>query len=153
MVRYKGDGFFSKWNPTFAADLRTQFLEGFDYGSQPQERVSDLFAPAYLTQTLGLTYGIDDWFSQRFGLESGIESQTQLTREIFKNVIYKSTLSLFAAFNHADKPDAIWENLLTMKVNDWLQTNLEFVLLYDDDVKKEVQIKEVFSVGVAFTLL
>ncbi len=182
VVRYKGDGFFAKWNPTFAADLRTQFLEGFDYGSQPEERVSDLFAPAYITQALGLTYGIDDWFSQRFGfgakqtvvtieelrasygfqddeldksarLEAGIESQTQLTREIFKNVIYKSTLSLFAAFNNADKPDAIWENLLTMKVNDWLQTNLEVILMFDDDVKKEIQLREVFSVGVAFTLL
>jgi hypothetical protein len=181
-LQFKGEGFFGKWQPTFAADLRTQFLEGFDYGQQPEAKVSDLLAPAYLTQALGLTYNVDDWFSQRFGfgakqtvvtkeelrplygfgpdelndtarIEAGIESHTQLTRELVKNVMYKSTLSLFAAFNNPDKPDAIWENLVTMKVNDWLQTNFELVLLYDDDVTSDVQLKEVFSVGVAFTLL
>ena len=181
-LQYKGQGFFAKWHPTLAADLRTQFLEGFDYGQQPEVKVSDLFSPAYLTQSLGLTYNVDDWFSQRFGVgakqtvvtkeglrplygfgpdeldesvrfEAGIESHTQVTRELVENVVYKSTLSLFAAFNNPDHPDAIWENLLTMKVNDWLQTNFELVLLYDDDVSSDVQLKEVFSVGVAFTLL
>ncbi len=178
-LRYKGDGFLSRWNPTFAAELRTQFLEGFDYAVQPEVKVSDFFAPAYVTQALGLTYGIDDWFSQRFGFgaketivrieelremyglgadksvrfEAGLESHTELSRNIAKNVNYKSTLSLFAAFNNPDKPDAIWENLITMKVNDWLQTNFELVLLFDDDVSSKVQLKEVLSVGVTFVLL
>ena len=135
-----------------------------------------------LTQSLGLTHSVGDWFSQRFGfaakqtvvttedlrplygfeadeldksarLEAGLESRTEVKREIVKNVTYKSALSLFAAFNNPDKPDAMWENLVTMKVNDWLQTNFELVLLYDDDVTSDVQLKEVFSVGVAFTLL
>ncbi len=181
-LQFKGEGFFGKWNPTFAADLRTQFIEGYNYKEQPELKVSNLFSPAYLTQSLGLTRNVGDWFSQRFGVgakqtvvteedlrplygfeadeldksvrpEVGLESHTQLTREIFPNVIYKSTLSLFAAFNNPDKPDAIWENLVTMKVNDWLQTNLELVLVYDDDVTSDVQIKEVFSVGVAFSLI
>lgn len=181
-LQYKGEGFFSKWQPTFAADLRTQFIEGFDYGQQPEAKVSDLFAPAYLTQSLGLTHNVDDWFSQRFGvgakqtvvtkedlrplygfgpdeldesvrMEAGLESRTQVSRELVKNVFFKSTLSLFAAFNNLDKPDVFWENMVTMKVNDWLQTNFELVLVYDDDVTSDVQVKEVFSVGVAFTLL
>ena len=181
-LQFKGDGFFSRWHPTFAADLRTQFIEGFDYGQQPEVAVSDLFSPAYVTQSLGLTYNVGDWFSQRFGVgakqtvvtreefrplygfdadeldktlrfEAGVESHTQVTRELVENVLYKSTLSLVAAVNNPEHPDAIWENLITMKVNDWLQTNFELVLLYDDDVTSDVQIKEVFSVGVAFTLL
>ncbi|MBT8400152.1 MAG: DUF3078 domain-containing protein [Rhodothermia bacterium] len=178
-VRYKGDGFLAKWNPTFAAELRTQFLEGFDYGVQPEAKVSDFFAPAYVTQALGLTYAVNGWFTQRFGLgaketivrieelrglygldmdesmrfEAGLESHTEVDRNLAENINYKSVLSLFAAFGNPDKPDAIWENLITMKVNDWLQTNFELVLLYDDDVSSKVQLKEVFSVGVTFLLL
>ncbi|MDX1430566.1 MAG: hypothetical protein R3282_09770 [Rhodothermales bacterium] len=154
-------------------------LEAGDYGVQPEVKVSDFFAPAYITQALGLTYSRDDWFTQRFGLgtketvvrleelrglygldpdesvrfEAGLESHTEVNRALAKNVNYKSVLSLFAAFNNPDKPDAIWENLITMKVNDWLQTNFELVLLYDDDVSSKVQLKEVFSVGVTFLLL
>lgn len=178
-LRYKGDGFFGKWNPTFAADVRTQMLEGFDYKQRPEAKVSDFLAPAYFTQALGLTYSANDWFTQRFGVgaketvvrieelrplygvdidksvryEAGIESNTTLTRTLVENVVYKSSLSLFAAFNKPDAPDAIWENLITMKVNDWLQTNFELVVLYDDDVSNKAQLKEVFSVGIAFALL
>lgn len=181
-LQRKGEGFFSKWTPTFDVAIRTQFIEGFDYDKQPEEKVSDFLSPAYITESLGLTHTAGDWFSQRFGfaskqtvvtrdelrpmygfgedeldqtarVELGFESQTQIKLEVFENVTYKSTLSLFDSFNAPETPDALWENLVTMKVNDWLQTNFELVLLYDDDVTSDVQLKEVFSVGVAFTLL
>ncbi len=181
-LQLKGEGFFAKWTPTFDVTVRTQFIEGFDYGTQPETKVSDFLSPAYVTESLGLTRTVGDWFSQRFGLASkqtvvtkeelrplygfvddeldktarvevGFESQTQVKLEVAKNVTYKSTLLLFDSFNAPETPDALWENLVTMKVNDWLQTNFELVLLYDDDVSSDVQLKEVFSVGVAFTLL
>ncbi len=62
-------------------------------------------------------------------------------------------MSLFASFNKPKNPDALWENLITMKVNRWLNVSFEFVTLYDLDITSEVQLKEVLSVGVSFSLL
>jgi len=47
----------------------------------------------------------------------------------------------------------LWENLLEMQVNSWLGTSLEVVALYDRDVSSEVQLKEVFSLGITIKLL
>ncbi len=184
--QYQGAGFFERFNPTFAASLRTQFAEGFNYNKDPlgQDRalpanVSAFFAPATLTQSMGLTYKPLEWLTQRLGVatketvvtierfrvlygvdpedvvrfEAGMESFTELDKEVFENVRYKARLSLFASFNKPKKPDALWENLITMKVNRWLNVSFEFVTLYDTDITSEVQLKEVLSVGVSFILL
>ena len=185
-VKYQGADFFERFNPTFAASLRTQFAEGFNYdedplgrGRTPPVKVSAFFAPATLTQSVGLTYQPLAWLTQRVGFamketvvtlkrfralygvdpdetvrfEAGLESFTEVDKEVFENVLYKSKLSLFASFNQPDKPDALWENLITMKVNEWLNVSFEFVTLYDVDITSAAQLKEVLSVGVSFILL
>ena len=185
-LQYQGVGFFERFNPTFAVSLRTQFAEGFNYNEDPlgQDRVlpvkvSAFFAPATLTQSVGLTYKPVEWLAQRIGIglketvvtierfrvlygvdaedavrfEAGMESFTEVDKEVFQNVFYKAKLSLFASFNQPKKPDALWENLIIMKVNRWLNVNFEFVMLYNLDIMSEVQLKEVLSVGVSFILL
>ena len=149
----------------------------------PGERlkVSDFLAPAVWTQTLGVTYDPDRWYIARFSLatketfvlidrlrpvygnapdeavrvQAGVELLAEVQRELFSNVFLTSRLSLFQAFTAFDgaAPDVVFENVLQLKVNDWLNTNLEFVALYDEDTVDEVQIKEVLSVGVAIALL
>jgi hypothetical protein len=173
-----GSGFLAEWHPTVAATLLTQFIEGFDFGQDPKAKVSDLFSPAYLTQSLGLTRQFRPWLSQRFGVaaketvvnleslrplygndadetvrvEGGLESRTDVQKEIAPNVMLRSTLGLFASFSSIDTPDAAWENLITMKVNDWLNVGFEYVTLYDRDVSTKAQIREVLSVGILFVL-
>ncbi len=146
---------------------------------KPPVRVSQFMAPATFTQSVGLTYEPVPWFMQRFGLsaketvvtvekfrplygldpdqtvrpEIGLELWSELEKEIVENVLLKSKLGLFAAFNTPDSPDLIWENLIAMQVNDFLSVNFEFVSLYDKDISKEVQLKEVLSVGVSISLL
>ncbi len=138
-------------------------------------KVSDFFSPATFTQTIGLTY-THSWFSQRLGIaaketvvsierlrplynisvdksvraELGIEAFSEIDRVLAKNVHYKSTLGLFAAFNKPDAPDLIWENLIAMKVNTWLNVSIEWTLIYDTDVASELQAKEVFSIGISY---
>lgn len=145
----------------------------------PPVKVSDFFSPATFTQTVGLAYDPAPWFKQRFGLaaketvvrierlrplygvpsdrsvrmEVGMESKTEFDREVVENVRLKSSLGLFAAFNKPDLPDLIWENLVAMKVNAWLGVNLEFAALYDRDVSRALQMKEVLSVGVSFVFI
>ena len=150
-----------------------------DKGRTPPVKVSTFLSPGTFTQSLGLSYTPNAWLTQRLGMaaqevmvnieklrplygldldqsvrsELGIESHTEINKEVVTNVQLKSRLSLFAAFNKTDPPDMIWENLIAMKVNSWLSTNLAFVMLFDRDVSSDVQIKEVFSVGVSFLLL
>ncbi len=145
----------------------------------PPVKVSDLFSPATFQQSVGLTYNPSPWFTHRFGVaaketvvtierlrvlygvdpadavrfELGLESVTEIDREVFENVRYKSRLGLFATFNKAETPDMLWENLVSMKVNAWLHVNFEFVALFDNDISNRIQLKEVLSVGVSFLLI
>jgi len=158
---------------------RNPFTEPPKSGDAPPVKVSEFFSPATFTQGLGLTYNPQPWIKSRLGLgaketvvvidrlrvlygvdpgravrvEAGLESRTEFDREIAENIRLQSTLSLFAAFNQPDLPDLIWENLVTMKVNSWMNVNLEFVTLYDRDLSKRVQLKEVLSLGVSFVLI
>lgn len=177
--QYRGQGFFSALNPTLAGELRTQFAKGFNYNADPVTLTSEFFAPAFITQSLGLTYQPAEWFYTRLGvatketvvlrqrlrsiyglspgsaarLELGTESATGIDKEIFDNVQLQSTLSLFTAFDQRTFPDATWENYIIMQVNSWLSTQLEFVALFDEDTTDAIQIKEVLSVGVSFVLV
>ena len=151
----------------------------FEDGRTPPVKVSDFLSPATFTQTLGLSYDPTDWFIQRFGLavkqtfvlierfrslygvpssnpiflEMGLESRTRFDRNLVENVRLRSTLGLFAAFNSSDLPDLSWENRVAMKVNSWLGVDLAVDLLYDRDISRALQVKEVFSLGVALVLL
>ncbi len=184
-VQWLGDGFFAKWNPTFNVTLRSQFAEGFNYDEDPIDgtrstpvKVSALFSPAFITESIGLTHD-RGWFSQRFGFagketvvsierfrplygnvdneavrfEVGLESFTQVKKEVAKNVFLQSSLGVFASFSDMGNPDVIFENLVSMKVNEWLNVNLELVTLYDRDVSKDLQLKEVFSIGASIILI
>ncbi|HMB93570.1 MAG TPA: DUF3078 domain-containing protein [Rhodothermales bacterium] len=184
--QYKGDGFFKQFRPTVAADVRTQFAYGYNYDKDPFKagykvpvKVSAFFAPATISQSLGLTYQPAEWFTKRIGLgtketvvtierfrplygvdpnqtvrfEAGLEAFTEVDKEIFKNIQVQSKLGLFAAFNMVEQPDALWENLITMKVNGWFNVSFEAVTLYDEDISKQVQLREVLSLNIAVNLL
>ena len=146
-------------------------------------KVADFFAPATFTQSLGLSYDPAPWFKQRLGLaaketaveirrlrplygldagqpvryEVGLESRTEVDREVFENVRLRSSLNLFASFNQTFTetrlPDVLWENLITMEVNAWLGVDFEFVTLYDRDLSQRLQLKEVLALTVSFAIL
>lgn len=195
-VRYEGNGFFRVFNPTLAADLRTQFAKGFDYTSNPFEgevpsddprteldppvQTSAFFSPAFITQSLGLTYEPLRGFTMRLGaaskqtvvaerdfrvlygvganktarLEAGTEFASSFDRQLTENIRYRSQLNVFFSFNQTDDPpDARWDNTIDLQVNNWLSTNLQFVALFDRDISQAIQLKETISVGVSFTLI
>lgn len=186
VLEYRGSGFFQTFHPTIAVDLRTQFISGFNYEEDPLElgrtppvEVSDFLAPGTLTQTIGLTYDSDSWFTQRLSVgtkevvvidkslrplynvppdrvaryEAGVKSTTEISKQLSERIHLSSTLGLFAAFNKANVPDLIWESLLALQFNKWLSVDLEVAALYDRDISEAVQVKEVFSIGASVELL
>jgi hypothetical protein len=195
-LRYEGDGFFRIFNPTIAINLRTQFAKGFDYSSNPFEgevpegdprleleapvETSQFFAPAFITESLGLTYEPISDFTLRFGaaskqtivterefrvlygvsegkvarVEAGAEFASSFDRQITENIQYRSQLDIFLSLNQLERPpDARWDNTLSLSVNNWLSTDLQFVALFDQDITDKIQLKETISVGLSFTLL
>ncbi|MFB6249874.1 MAG: DUF3078 domain-containing protein [Salinibacter sp.] len=195
-LRYEGDDFFRLFNPTMAVNLRTQFARGFDYSSNPfagqvpegdpradlQTPVesSQFFAPAFITESLGLTYEPISAFTLRFGaaskqtvvtvrdfrvlygvsedkvarVEAGAEFASSFDRQLTENVRYRSQLDVFFSFNQVkNPPDARWDNTVSLSVNDWLSTDLQFVALFDKDISDALQFKETISVGLSFTLI
>lgn len=145
---------------------------------KPPVRVSDFLAPAAFTQSIGLTFE-EEWFKSRFGvgtketvvldpplrvlyklerdqpfrMEMGIESRTHVDKEVTDNVMYVSTLGLFAAFNRPELPDLLWENEVNLKVNTWLNVSFEFTALYDRDLNTVIQRKQGFAVGVSYDFI
>lgn len=97
--------------------------------------------------------------------EFGGYIKLQVKYDIMKNVNLQSKIDLFS--NYIDKPENIdvnWEMLLAMKINDYITANINTLLIYDDDIKIEVdenndgtidavgpriQFKEVFSLGLS----
>jgi hypothetical protein len=145
---------------------------GVDY--KPNNYVSVFAAPL----TGKVTIVNDESLSAKgaFGVEPGensysefggyvriIFSKNDFKSEFMKNVSITSKVDLFS--NYLKDPQNIvvnWENIIALKINKYINVNLNTHLIYDDKVKiaKEVdgvvtaspriQFKEIFGVGVSF---
>lgn len=86
-------------------------------------------------------------------------------KEVVENVNYETRLELFGNYvEEAGNIDVNWQNVLSMKVNNFLTVNWQTQLIYDDDIKIEefnssgevigsspkTQFKSVFGVGITY---
>jgi hypothetical protein len=164
-------------------NFRTQFSDGFDYEKTPKEKISGFFAPAYLTIAPGFDWTPTKWFSGfvypisgrwtyvnddnltgRYNVDPGKNLRTEMggyltanfQKDIAKNVNFKSRFDLYS--NYLENPqnvDVFWTNILTLKVNNFLNVTYNFDLIYDDDVRifgtngdaPRTQIKSLLSVN------
>jgi len=170
----------------FDFDFRSQFASGYNYKSNPFEgedfvpvRVSDIFSPTYLTQSLNISFKKDKWFRSSLGLglkeiiversklrqlyglkydemmkvEFGVSSKVKVKKEVFRNVNIDSQLSFFLSVNPVKKPDIRWNNKVDLKFNSWLLVRFELEMFYDDEIIDKVQIREVMSLGLTLELI
>jgi len=97
--------------------------------------------------------------------EFGARAVAKFQYPIVKNVTFNSKLELFSNYlNHPERVDVDWQNMLVLKVNDWLNANLSTHLIYDYDIPfydeitnekiegSKVQFKEVLAIGLLFKL-
>ena len=96
--------------------------------------------------------------------EFGARAVAKVQYPIAKNIDFNSKLELFS--NYLKDPqyiDVDWQNMLVLKVNDWLNCNLSTHLIYDHDIPfydennvriegSKVQFKEVLAVGFMINL-
>jgi hypothetical protein len=146
---------------------------------KPNDYLSAFYAPL----TGKVTFVTDTMLSNAgaFGVEKGkqiknefggylriVFSKNDFKPEWLKNLTLTSKLDLFS--NYLENPQNIvvnWETLVIMKVNQYINVNLNTQLIYDDKVKiakdtnhdgiidsngPRVQFKEIFGVGITFKL-
>ncbi|MBQ6771259.1 MAG: DUF3078 domain-containing protein [Bacteroidales bacterium] len=96
--------------------------------------------------------------------EFGARAVAKVQVPIAKNIDFNSKLELFSNYlNHPERIDVDWQNMLVLKVNDWLNANLATHLIYDYDIPfydeagaringSKVQFKEVLAIGIMINL-
>lgn len=166
-------------DPYFSNTLRTAVAPGFDYEVAPPVEIANFFDPGYLTQSLGFLYGRDNFntrlgfaiqevFSRNhtqytddtttaeietFKFETGIESVTTGEFIMAENLLMQSKLRLFSRFNSLDVWDVRWDNAIVAKVNDWLNVNFTYLLIYEVAQSLTAQMKQALQIGFVYTLL
>lgn len=171
------------WSAFANINFSTQFDKGFDYNVSDDEDpvlLSNFFAPAYFTQIAGIAYSPADYFSAEAGLatKETIVSDTQLSeryglepgekfrfepgyslamnfeKNIFSDVSLSSSIETFTNLqSHVDKTDVNFSNELIGEINDVMNMSFQFVMVYDSDFNREVQIKQVLSAGISYSIL
>ena len=173
----------------------SQFADGFNYPNDSVP-ISQWLAPGYLVVNTGLEYKKGDnlsliyspiagkWtFVQddilaatgAFGVTPGDNSRSEIgttitavyNKEIVKNVTYDAKLALFTNYKESfGNIDVNWNNVILLKVNDWLSSTLVFHFIYDDDINiaefddndiqiglgPRLQFRQAFGLGITVSL-
>ncbi|MFP4466394.1 MAG: DUF3078 domain-containing protein [Candidatus Goldiibacteriota bacterium] len=162
-------------NPYAEFMFETQLAPGFDYDREPAEEISRILDPAYIRQTVGMSLKPADVFTIRtgFGMKqtlaedfaeryigpggetvintAGASLSFHLDAPVMENVRLRSDMSFFGGFYALDRVDVEWENVISAAVNDFIKVRYDFVVLYNKNTVHAAQIKNVLSVGIAYS--
>ncbi|MFN4112199.1 MAG: DUF3078 domain-containing protein [Ignavibacteria bacterium] len=168
-------------DPFFSNSIRSPITTGYSYKTKIPERIADFFDPGYITQSLGFTYdktkgiksrlgiALQEIFTNRqrkftdnpdtkdkveaFKIETGIENVTSSEFQLMENILYKSTIRLFSRFENMKYWDVRWDNLITAKVNNYINVNFNFLVVYERKQTLKTQIKEALQLGIIYNIL
>lgn len=168
-------------DPYISASFRSAITKGYDYNIEPAVQIVDFFDPGYLTEAIGFTYdknkiittrlgiALQQTFANKFALlytddpttpaeiekfklDTGIESVTDVKYEFLPNMTYDSFLRLFTRFNSLDVWDVRWSNIITAKINDYINVNFTVTVVHEISQTRRTQVREALQLGFSYTL-
>ncbi|MCX7880809.1 MAG: DUF3078 domain-containing protein [Ignavibacteria bacterium] len=167
-------------DPYFSNIVRTIIANGYNYKTTPETQIAGFFDPGYISQSIGFAYSIEKLFRFRLGIgfqetftnkfrhytddtqtpdkleafkfDTGIESVSELDLPIDENLFYQSKIRLFSRFKSLDVWDVRWDNLITAKINKYLNVNLNVLVIYEKQQSLKTQIKESLQLGITYNL-
>jgi len=167
-------------SPYAGVTARTSVTKGFNYDVVPSLQIVDFFDPLYLTEGFGFIYdripnfssrlgiGFKQTFADKFALmysddpttteiekfnnETGIESVTEYSWSFMENMNYSTYLRLFGRFEDLSVWDVRWDNVITAKVNEYVNVNFNVLVIYDVDETLKTQVKEALLLGISYTI-
>jgi hypothetical protein len=168
-------------NPYVAVSGETQSAKGYDYSGDTKRAVSDLFDPAYLIESVGVTFSPNEVVKTRLGAaakqtitndfpipyaddkdtdkiektrsEIGAESVTDISAKLSETALFTLKLELFSNLKTVEEVDVHWDNIFTAKVSKYIDVNLNVKLFYDSDISKKRQLKQALMLGLTYTFL
>ncbi len=169
-----------KVDPYVSNIIRTTIAPGYSYATETPKEIANFFDPGYVTQSLGFAYQRLKGFSTMLGIavqevfankftqytddpattkiesfkfETGLQSITTGKFVLADNLLMTSSLTLFTRFKSLDVWDVRWDNVIVAKINNWLNVNFSYLLIYQKDQSPTTQMKEGLQLGVVYTIL
>ena len=169
-----------KVDPYISNIIRTTVAPGYSYATQTPQEIANFFDPGYVTQSMGFAYQRLKGFSTMLGIavqevfankftqytddptttkiesfkfETGLQSVTTGKFVLADNLLMTSSLTLFTRFKSMDVWDVRWDNVIVAKVNNWLNVNFSYLLVYQKDQSPTTQMKEGLQLGIVYTIL
>ena len=166
-------------DPYISNTIRTVIAKGYDYEQEPKVQIAKFFDPAYITQSIGFTYsklkniktrlgvGFQETITDKhprysddpnttevenFKFETGIESVTEANFSLQDNLLYTTNLRLFGSFEELDVWDVRWDNTITAEINDYVNVNLNVLVIYEKTQSVKTQVKEALQLGLTYNL-
>jgi len=168
-------------DPYIAVTFRSALTKGYDYKVDPAVQIVDFFDPGYLTEAIGFTYDKNKIITTRLGIafqqtfankfaafytddpetpneiedfkfETGIESVTEVKYEFLPNMTYYSFLRLFTRFDALDVWDVRWDNIVTAKVNDYINVNFNVSVVHEISQTRKTQLRESLQLGFSYAI-
>jgi hypothetical protein len=167
------------WSPQFSASLRTQFAPGFDFRQATAPQVSAFFDPAYSLQSLGASYTPNENYKFSLGVAAREIFTSQFTNfadnratpeieninirfgfelyqawliKLFDGVTFRTRTRLFAPFANLGALELNQKFTLFLKVNEWLDARLTTILLYQENVTKNLQVQQNSQLTLTFRI-
>ena len=100
----------------------------------------ELDVPAY--------YGVPK--GKNWKLEYGLSMHLLVDKDILNRVHWDCDMQLFK--NYEKPPDLSLKNLVGVRINKFLKTNIQTRVVYEEDLSKNLQIENLISVGFYFNL-
>lgn len=169
-------------NPYVGATLKTQFSTGVTIDAAGNETpVSKFFDPGYLTQSAGVGYQPAKEVKTRFGValreiatsaywtyandpktppqdrvkirvDGGFESVTDVELKLDDNLLIRSKLELFSPIRKPSDATLRMDNALTATINKYMVVIVNVMLINDERASTRLQVKEMLSLGLSYTL-
>jgi len=170
------------WYVGFLTNFNSQLFPGYDYSVEPNKKISNFLTPGKIILAPGFDYKTANRFSlfispisarwilkidpdlynmSKFGVDSASKANfeagafvsAKFNASFTKWATYTGRVDLFSNYlRNPQNVDVFITNLLTMKFTKVFATNLSFDLIYDDDVLKRLQLKEILGIGLTVTL-
>lgn len=159
--------------------VQSVITDGYDYSEEPFKKTATFWDPGYITQSIGMIYDDKEMFSSRLGVgfketfastftqytddtetadvetfkfDTGIESVSKLELSVADNLKFTSKLRLFGRFDNLEVWDVRFDNTLVAKVNDYVNVNLNILVVYDLLQSPKTQLKEALMLGLRYQL-
>lgn len=196
LISRLGVSAFKKWYYSGEVDFETQFFNGYKY-PDTENPISAFMAPAKTLIKIGLDYKPNKDFSlflspitsktvfvrdtanidqTKFGVapdkrrfwEPGLNADLKYKKTFLKDIVWETKYKMFINYSSPFKKfDVNWENIITMKLNSYINMNFMLHLIYDDNVtfatdkldasgktiyEPKWQVKELITVGFSYSL-